>query len=71
MLERIPSEVSFGWVYFPPFFFTLLAGFVAALGIAKAMNAVGLSRFFWHPGLVFVALWALMTSIIGLTFIPP
>ena len=71
MLERIPSEVSFGWVYFPPFFFTVLAGFVAALVTARVMNAVGLGRLFWHPGLVFVALWTLMTSILGLTIIPP
>jgi hypothetical protein len=30
-----------------------------------------MSRFFWHPGLAFVALWVLMTSLIGLTVIPP
>jgi hypothetical protein len=46
-------------------------GFVCTLAVAKALNVSGISRFFWHPGLAFVALWALMTSLIGLTFIPP
>jgi len=71
MLGRIPSEVSFESVYFPPFFFTVVLGFICALGIAKLLDATGLSRFFWHPGLAFLAFWVLLTSLIGLTFIPP
>jgi hypothetical protein len=71
LFARIPSEVSLVWVYFPPFFFTIVIGFICTLAVAKALNASGISRFFWHPGLAFVALWALMTSLIGLTFIPP
>ena len=71
MLGRIPSEVSFESVYFPPFFFTVVLGFICALGITKLLNATGLSRFFWHPGLAFLAFWVLLTSVIGLTLIPP
>jgi hypothetical protein len=71
LFARIPSEVSLDWAYFPPFFFTMVTGFICTLAVAKALNASGISRFFWHPGLAFVALWALMTSLIGLTFIPP
>ena len=71
MFDQIPSEVSFQWVYFPPFFFTVVFGFVCALGVAKLLNLTGFSRFFWHPGLAFVALWVLMTSLIGLTVISP
>ena len=56
MFDRIPSEISFEWIYFPPFFFTVVFGFVAALVVAKVLNASGLSRVFWHPGLAFVAL---------------
>jgi hypothetical protein len=68
---RIPSEISFEWVYFPPFFFTVVWGFLCAYGVARLLNATGLSRFFWHPGLVFLALWVLLSSLLGLTFIPP
>ena len=71
MALDLPSEISFTWVYFPPFFFTIVLGFVAALGVAKLLNVTGLSRFFWHPGLTFVAVWVLMTSLTGLFLIAP
>ncbi len=71
MFDQIPSEVSFEWVYFPPFFFTVVLGFACAMGVARLLNVAGLSRFFWHPGLAFVALWVLMTSLIGHTIITP
>ena len=71
MLDQIPSEVSFEWIYFPPFFFTVLLGYLCALVIGKLLNFTGLGRFFWHPGLAFAAFWVLATSVIGLTFLPP
>jgi hypothetical protein len=71
VFDQIPSEVSFEWVYFPPFFFTVVLGFVCTLGVAKLLNNAGISRFFWHPGLAFVSLWVLVTSLIGLTVISP
>ena len=71
MFDRVPSEISLDWVYFPPFFFTVVLGFICAVGIAKLLNATGLSRFFWNPGLAFAAFWGLMTSLIGLFFISP
>jgi hypothetical protein len=71
VFARPPSEIPLDWAYFPPFFFTVVLGFVCTLGVAKLLNATGLSRFFWHPGLVFVASWVLITSLIGLFLIPP
>jgi hypothetical protein len=68
---RIPSEISFEWIYFAPFFFTVVAGYLCAFGVTKLLNATGLSRFFWHPGLAFMAFWVLLTSLIGLVFVPP
>ena len=68
---RVPSEVSLDWIYFPPFFLTVVLGYLCAFGITKLLNAARLSQCFWHPGLAFVALWVLMTSVIGLTLIPP
>jgi hypothetical protein len=35
------------------------------------LNVTGLSRFFWHSSLAFLAFWVLLTSMIGLTFVPP
>lgn len=71
MLQRVPSEVSFDWVYFAPFFFTVVAGFVSAYALTKFLNATGLCRFFWQPGIAFLAWWVLLTSLIGIAFIPP
>ena len=71
VFEKVPSEISLQWGYFPPFFFTIVLGFICAMGIAKLLNATGLSRFFWHPGLVFVAFWVLATSLVGLFLVPP
>ena len=70
-LARIPSEISLDWVYFPPFFFTVVLGYLCAYGVMKLLNVTTLIRFFWHPGLTFVSFWVLLTSIIGLTILPP
>ncbi|APZ91576.1 hypothetical protein Fuma_01165 [Fuerstiella marisgermanici] len=67
----IPHETSFEWVYFPPFFFTVLLGFVATLVTTEILNRTGLSKHFWHPGLCFLAIWILMTSVVGLCVVPP
>lgn len=71
VFDQIPSEISFQWIYFPPFFFTVVLGYLCAFGVTRLLNATGLSRLFWHPGLAFVAFWVLLTSIIGLVFLPP
>jgi hypothetical protein len=71
VLGRIPSEISFEWIYFPPFLFTVALGYLCAFGVTRLLNATGLSRFFWHPALAFLAIWVLLTSVIGLVFLPP
>jgi hypothetical protein len=71
VFDRIPAELIFESVYFPPFFFTVAVGFFCASIAGKLLNAVGVSRFFWHPGLAFLALWVLLSSLLGLTVIPP
>ena len=59
MIDRIPAELTFLSVYFPPFFFTVVVGLGCALLAAKILNVTGGSRFFWHPQLAFLALWVL------------
>ena len=71
MFARVPSEISLDWVYFPPFFLTVSLGFLGAYVVTRLLAATGLSRFLWHQGLAFVALWVLVTSVIGLTIVPP
>ena len=71
MFDRIPAELTFLSVYFPPFFFTVVVGLGCALFAARILNVTGGSRFFWHPPLAFLALWVLASSLLGLTIIPP
>lgn len=71
VLGVIPTELSLESIYFPPFLFTVMLGFLCAFGIHKLLNMTGLNRYFWHSGLVFVAIWIMSTSLIGLTVLPP
>ena len=71
LAERIPSEMSFDWVYLPPFLITVLLGYLGAYGVTRLLNATGLSRYFWRPEFGFLAFWVMLTSLIGLFFLPP
>ena len=68
---RIPSEISLDWVYLPPFLITVVLGYLAAYGLTRLLNATGLSRYFWRPEIGFLAFWVMLTSLIGLFFLPP
>ncbi|WP_350191914.1 DUF1656 domain-containing protein [Gimesia sp.] len=39
--------------------------------VANILNRAGLSRYFWHPPLAFLAIWILLTSLIGHVWITP
>jgi hypothetical protein len=71
LFGRTPSEISFEWIYFPPFLLAVVLGYLCAYGITRLLNATGWNRFFWHPGLAFIGFWVLLTSAIGLAFLPP
>jgi hypothetical protein len=71
VFDKIPAELPFESIYFPPFFFTVVLGFGCASLVGKLLNLFGASKFFWHPGLAFLALWVLISSLLGLTIIPP
>ena len=71
LAQRIPSEISLDWVYLPPFLITVLLGYLAAYGVTRLLNATGLSRYFWRPEIGFLAFWVMLTSLIGLFFLPP
>jgi hypothetical protein len=66
----IPKEFTIGGVYFPPLLIAGILGVTAAVVTAMLLNRYRLSRYFFYPPLVFVALAAIYTVIIG-TFIIP
>ena len=69
-MQFIPIEFAIGGVYFPPLLIASILGVVAAIVTAFLLNRYRLSRFFFYPPLVFLALAVIYTGVIG-TFIIP
>ena len=66
----IPSEFAIGDVYFPPMLIAALLGLLLAWLTAHLLNRFRLSRFFFYPPLVLLALAVLFTVAIGTWIIP-
>jgi hypothetical protein len=69
-MSFIPKEFTIGGVYFPPLLIAGILGVTLAVLTAMLLNRYRLSRYFFYPPLVFVALAVIYTVIIG-TFIIP
>jgi hypothetical protein len=69
-MSYVPHEFTLGDVYFPPLLIAGLLGVLAAVLTAMLLNRYRLSRFFFYPPLVFVALAVIYTGLIGTFFIP-
>ena len=66
----VPSEFAIGDVFFPPLLIAGILGVAAAVLTAYLLNRYRLSRFFFYPPLVCLALAVIYTSIIGTYVIP-
>jgi hypothetical protein len=69
-MELIPSEFTVGEVYFPPLLIAGLLGIVIAAVTAMLLNRFRLSRYFFYPPLVLLALAVIYTVLLG-TFVIP
>jgi hypothetical protein len=69
-MNLIPSEFAIGGVYLPPMLIAALLGLVLAWLTAHLLNRYRLSRFFFYPPLVLLALVVIYTIFIG-TFVIP
>ena len=69
-MHFIPSEFAIGGVYFPPLLLAGILGVTAAVLTAFLLNRYRLSRLFFYPPLVFLALAIIYTSVIGTFLIP-
>jgi hypothetical protein len=69
-MNFIPSEFAIGEVYFPPLLIAAVLGVVLAWLTANRLNRYRLSRFFFYPPLVLLALSVIYTVILG-TFVIP
>jgi len=69
-MNHIPSEFAIGGVYMPPLLIAAIIGTIAAAVTAKLLNRYRLSRYFFYPPLVFIALAVIFTGLIGIVLIP-
>lgn len=69
-MQLIPHEFSIAGVYLPPLLVAAILGVLAAWGVVLLLNRYRLSRYFYQPPLVFVALVVIFTSLMG-TFVVP
>jgi hypothetical protein len=69
-MQLIPSEFTIGEVYFPPLLIASVLGVIMAWLSGLVLNRYRLSRFFFYPPLVLLALAVIYTVIIG-TFVIP
>jgi hypothetical protein len=67
-MTYIPHEFSIGEVYMPPLLVAAFLGLIAAILTARLLNRYRLTRYFFYPPLVFIALTIIYTVLIG-TFI--
>jgi len=70
VIKQMPVEFAIGGIYFPPLLIASILGVAAAVVTAKLLKRYRLSRFFYIRPLVFVAVAAIYTVLIGAIFIP-
>ena len=69
-MNLIPHELYVGEVYFPPLLFDAALGLVAATITARLSNRFRVSRYFYHPPLVLIALSVIYTGLFSIFLLP-
>jgi hypothetical protein len=67
-MNQIPHEFAISGVFMPPLLIAAFLGTIAAVVTAHLLSRYRLSRYFFYPPLVFLALMIIYTVLIG-TFI--
>jgi hypothetical protein len=65
-VHLIPHEVRVGEVFFPPMLFDVVLGLVAATITARLSNRFRVSRYFYYPSLVLIALTVIYTGLFSI-----
>ena len=64
-MNLIPHEFTFGGIFMPPLLVASLFGAIAAVITIRLFNRYRLAKHFFYPPLVFLALMAIYTVLIG------
>jgi len=69
-MHPIPHELYVGEIFFPPMLLDAALGLVAAVITARLLNRFRLSRYFYYPSLVMIALAVIYTGLFSIFLIP-
>jgi hypothetical protein len=69
-MHLIPHELYVGEVFFPPMLLDAALGLVAATITARLSNRFRVSRYFYYPPLVLIALTVIYTGLFSIFLIP-
>jgi hypothetical protein len=69
-MQLIPHELYLGEVFFPPLLLDAALGLAAAWLTARLLNRFRLSRYFYHPPLVLIALAVIYTGLFSIFLLP-
>jgi hypothetical protein len=69
-MHPIPHELYVGEVFFPPMLLDAALGLLAASITARLLNRFRVSRYFYQPPLVLIALAVIYTSLFSIFLLP-
>jgi Protein of unknown function (DUF1656) len=69
-MHPFPHEIYVGEVFFPPMLLDAVLGLAAAWLTARLLNRFRLSRYFYHPPLVLIALTVIYTGLFSIFLLP-
>lgn len=64
-MSLVPHEVAIGGIFMPPLLIAALFGLVASMITTKVLNRFRISKYFFYPPLVSLALVLIYTVLIG------
>ena len=69
-MQLIPRELYVGEIFFSPMLLDAALGLVAAAVTARLLNRFRVSRYFYHPPLVLIALAVIYTGLFSIFLFP-
>jgi hypothetical protein len=69
-MRPFPHELYIGEVFLPPMLLDAVLGLAAAWLTARLLNRFRLSRYFYHPPLVLIALTVIYTGLFSIFLLP-
>jgi hypothetical protein len=69
-MHLVPHEIYLGEIFFPPMLLDAALGLVAASLTARLLNRFRVSRYFYYPPLVLIALAVIYTGLFSIFLVP-